>query len=230
MPSPKPSRYVHSGLMDCDARSDLLRICHPLRRITFNMRESVTTARKPGAIALLALLTLVTAWTIYQVPSWHGALGDPCRLASIGAAVTAVFLWATLMLGGRTIQSESIWLAVFLAAMPLVYVSRYLYAVQTNEGGSWLWLELSSVPIYAVLAWLGVRRSPWFLAAGIVLHGLGWDAWHYRHSTYIPDWYATGCLLVDLALAAYVAMRVAALRGVRSMSDEVRLKRIRGAA
>ena len=33
---------------------------------------------------------------------------------------------------------------------------------------------------------------------------------HYENSAYIPNWYAVACLLVDLALAAYVAARVPA--------------------
>ena len=55
---------------------------------------------------------------------------------------------------------------------------------------------------------LGVKRSPWFLAIGMALHGLAWDAWHYRKSNYIPDWYVIACLAVDLAFGAYIASRV----------------------
>jgi hypothetical protein len=64
--------------------------------------------------------------------------------------------------------------------------------------------------IFAAIAVLGVKRSPWFLAIGMVLHGLTWDTWHYKNSTYIPDWYVIACLAVDLALGAYVAARVPA--------------------
>jgi hypothetical protein len=67
---------------------------------------------------------------------------------------------------------------------------------------------------------LGVSRSPWFLAIGMVLHGLTWDTWHYRNSTYVPDWYATACLAVDLAFGAYVAARVPAYqRASRSETE-----------
>jgi len=61
---------------------------------------------------------------------------------------------------------------------------------------------------FAALALLGVKLSPWFLAIGIVVHGLAWDAWHYRNSTYIPDWYVIACLAVDLSFGAYVAARI----------------------
>jgi len=57
---------------------------------------------------------------------------------------------------------------------------------------------------------LGLKRSPWFLAIGIVLHGVAWDIWDYRNSTYMPDWYAIACLAADLTIGAYVAARVPA--------------------
>jgi hypothetical protein len=60
------------------------------------------------------------------------------------------------------------------------------------------------------LCQFGAKRSPWFLAIGVVLHGLAWDSWHYGNSTYIPDWYAIACFAVDLALGTYVAARVPA--------------------
>jgi hypothetical protein len=72
----------------------------------------------------------------------------------------------------------------------------------------WLWVEVLGTIIFVALAVLGVKRSPWFLAIGMVLHGLAWDTWHYRNSTYIPDWYAVACLTVDLAFGAYVVARI----------------------
>ena len=74
-----------------------------------------------------------------------------------------------------------------------------------------LWVEIAGVPVYATLAVLGLRRSPWFLAAGIAGHGLAWDSWHYYANTgYIPSWYAIGCFLVDLGLGLYIAARIPA--------------------
>jgi hypothetical protein len=96
-------------------------------------------------------------------------------------------------------------LAGFLVGMPLVYVSRYLFASTGRMANYWFWVEVLGTIIFVALAVLGLKRSPWFLAIGIVAHGLAWDIWHYRNSTYIPDWYATACLAVDLAFAAYVA-------------------------
>jgi hypothetical protein len=149
--------------------------------------------------------TLATAWFFDAVPSW-GFPFDPCILATVAAAITVVFLWVARWLGPRALASERLWLSGFLAGMPLVYVSRYLWKVERVQG-LWLGIELMGLLLFATLAWLGWKRSPGLLAAGIALHGVAWDCWHLR-SSYVPHWYALGCLLIDLTLGAYVAMRV----------------------
>jgi hypothetical protein len=101
-------------------------------------------------------------------------------------------------------------LAGFLVGMPLVYVARYLFASTGHTANFWFWVELLGTIIFIALAVLGVRRSPWFLVIGMVLHGVAWDTWHYGTSTYIPDWYVIACLAVDLAFGAYLAARVPA--------------------
>jgi len=111
-------------------------------------------------------------------------------------------------------------LAGFLVAMPLVYVARYLFAYTGRVASYWLWVEVLGTTIFVALAVLGVKRSPWFLAIGMVLHGLAWDAWHYRNSTYIPDWYVIACLAVDLSFGAYMAARVPAYQRASRMETE----------
>ena len=96
--------------------------------------------------------------------------------------------------------------------MPLVYVARYLFAATGGGPNYWFWVEVLGTAIFVALAVLGVKRSPWFLAIGMVLHGLAWDAWHYRNSAYIPDWYVIACLAVDLSFGAYMVARVTAYR------------------
>jgi hypothetical protein len=92
--------------------------------------------------------------------------------------------------------------------MPLVYVARYLFASTGRVANYWFGIEVLGTIIFVALAVFGVKRSPWFLAIGMVLHGLAWDVWHYRNSAYIPDWYVIACLAVDLAFGAYLAARV----------------------
>jgi hypothetical protein len=159
---------------------------------------------------LLIVASFVTVWMLYIAP-WQVS-GDPCLLAAVATGVVIVFLWATRWQGSRGVSFERNLLAAFLVAMPLVYVARYLFASTGGAAKHWLWIEVLGVIIFAALAVLGLKRSAWFLAIGIVAHGLAWDSWHYRKSTYIPDWYAISCLAVDLALGAYVAVRVPAYR------------------
>lgn len=105
------------------------------------------------------------------------------------------------------VAAERFVLAAFLAGMPVVYFAQYLAVAHGNaQPGGWLWLEFAGILIFATLAVLGLKVSPWFLVIGIVAHGLGWDSWHYRNSPYIADWYSTGCLLVDITIGAYAAV------------------------
>jgi len=159
----------------------------------------------------LAGATALTACTLAMVPSWRGTLADPCHQGAIAAAVTIAILFATRRMGSRGVALERVVMALFLAGMPLIYIAGWLVTGGGGAGRAWLAIELAGLPVYAALALLGLRRSAWFLAAGIAAHGLGWDAWHL-HSDYIPRWYAIGCLLVDVGLALYVAARAATWR------------------
>ncbi len=177
-----------------------------------------TIAQKTFQTVLLAAVSFVIAWTLYRVP-WQVS-GDPCLLAAAAVVVVVAFLWLTRWRGLRGANFERYLLAAFLVGMPVVYVVRYL-VVSTGGAANFIVLvELLGIPFFASLAVLGVRRSPWFLAIGIVVHGLAWDSWHYRNSTYIPDWYAMACLAVGLAFGAYVAARVPSYQRAARMETE----------
>ena len=170
----------------------------------------LTKVQNAIQIAVLIALSIITVWTLDMVPSWQAAR-DPFLLAAIAGAVTVACLWLTRWLGSRTVKFERAWLAAFLVGMPLVYVMGWL-AARDRAASSWIWVELLGLALFAVFAALGLKGSPWFLAIGIAGHGLAWDSWHYKNSAYVPPWYAVACLLVDLALGAYVAARVPAYR------------------
>ena len=172
-------------------------------------RAGLTTAQETVQTVLLIIVSVVGTWlSLYRIP-WHVS-GDPCLIAAAASGVIVTCLWLTRWRGSRAVIFERNLLAGFLLAMPLVYVARYLFASNGRAANYWFWVEVLGTIIFSALAVLGVKRSPWFLAIGMVLHGLAWDAWHYRHSTYIPDWYIIACLAVDLAFGAYVAARVPA--------------------
>jgi hypothetical protein len=163
--------------------------------------------------AALALATLLLAIGVAGVPTWHGALLDVCHHATIAGGLTLAVLFWTRRAGRRGIAVERRWCALFLAGMPLVYIIAWCVTGGGGGSGAWLWVELLGLPIYAALALLGLSRSPWYLVVGIAAHGIAWDAWHYAlHGAYIPSWYVTGCLLADVGISLYLAMRVPAWR------------------
>jgi len=157
---------------------------------------------------LLIVVSLVGTWlALFRVP-WQVS-ADPCLLASAATAIVALSLWLTRWRGLRGANVERNVIAGFLVLMPLVYLTRCIIA--TSQAATlWFWIEVLGTAIFVALAVFGVKRSPWFLAAGMVLHGLAWDSWHYQNSAYIPNWYVFGCLVVDIAFGAYVAARVPA--------------------
>lgn len=160
------------------------------------------------ALALMVSLTLIT---LYRIPSWQSTFTDPCHIASILCGATVLLMFITRLLGPRALAFEPIVMMLFLAGMPLVYIASYLI-MGDGFGSMWFWVEILGLPIYVLLAMLGLKRSPWFLVVGIAAHGLAWDIWHYPNSTYIPTWYATGCLFVDIGISIYLAARIPAWR------------------
>ena len=171
------------------------------------MHASLTIAQETVQTVLLVVVSFIGTWlALYRVP-WRVSI-DPCLIAAAAMAVIVICLWLTRWRGVRGVTFERYLLAGFLVYMAVVYVMRYLFASAGGAANHWLWVEILSVLIFAALAVLSVKSSPWFLAVGIALHGLAWDFWHYRNSPYMPDWYIIACLAMDVTLGAYVAARV----------------------
>ena len=98
---------------------------------------------------------------------------------------------------------EKLSIAIGLVVAALIYVG---FGVFSGSLG-WILTEVAGVAIYAVFAWLGLKKSGWFLAAGWALHPL-WDAGLHDYSTeFVPHWYINGCIGFDLFVAAYVIFR-----------------------
>jgi hypothetical protein len=104
----------------------------------------------------------------------------------------------------RDIVGRSL-LAIVLFGAAFSYV---VFAVQAGEGTFWVVGELVGVSIYGTMGLLGLRGSPWWLAAGWAAHPI-WDvALHYfgPGGSFAPVAYAITCLSFDLLVAAYVAV------------------------
>lgn len=159
-------------------------------------------------LGLCALaLALVLVWLL--APPWRDwQLLDPTTAAVVlgTASVSTVLL---LRASGRRGSRLERWiLAAFLAGMPVVYVAAWL---GQPAGTLWLALELAGLVLFGALAYLGLRGSAWYLAVGILAHGIGWDAWHHGAASFIADWYTLFCGGADVCIATYVATQVRAL-------------------
>jgi len=145
---------------------------------------------------------------------------DPCKLGTAAVAPVVVFLFVTRRRGVNGIAAEQRALAAVLALMPFIYVMR---AFGTGVQSSF-WLEALGVPLFCAIAVLGLVSSPWYLVVGLASHGIAWDAWHHARCSYVPAWYSACCLIVDFALAGYVASRIAIYNRYRYLRGNSRCR------
>ena len=147
----------------------------------------------PLVLATIALMRIVPG-----LPFMH--LDDPNHWGVLGFALTLIVLIGLWLRDIRGSRAERDLFVLFLVGMPIIYLADWF-----RFGGEPIWLavEIVGALIYWTLAYLAVRRSPWFLAGGIAAHAL-WDAWHYGSSTYVPDWYVIGCVVIDVAVGIYL--------------------------
>ena len=146
----------------------------------------------------LVLATIALLWIVPESPLRN--LDDPNHWGVLGFVLTLLVLVNLWMRGIRGSRTERDLFVLFLVGMPIIYLADW---VRFGGDGIWLWVELAGALVYWTLAYLAVRRSPWFLAGGIAAHAL-WDGWHYGSSTYVPDWYVVGCVVIDLAVGLYL--------------------------
>jgi hypothetical protein len=167
----------------------------------------------------LAALVLSTALSLLMVPDLHVRdLVEP----TVQAVILTPFV-LTMLLALRFAAAPPVWerrlLALFLLSMPTVYLG----ALALHGGDrTWVGIELAGQAAFAALAVAGLRGSGWLLVAGIAAHGVLWDLWHHGRAPFIPDWYATGCLIVDVGWALYAASRVAVWHGGASVERPAR--------
>lgn len=115
------------------------------------------------------------------------------------AAAAGVALAVPYVLYARRVH-----FAAGLVVAALIYV---VFAIARGTTGSLL-LELGGVVLFAAIAFLGMRYSVLWLAAGWALH-VGWDLLLHPvdASSYAPWWYPALCLGFDLAVAAGIIRR-----------------------
>lgn len=158
--------------------------------------------------ALIAFFGSIV-WAGFMVPDYPWRhLDDPAHLTVLGTPLMILAMIGVRAFGivrrWDSARAERILFAVFLAAMPSVYILSSVLAGAWNH----LPVEVAGQVLFAALAVLGLRSSPWFLAVGILGHGVGWDLWHRGQAGSVPTWYADTCLILDVGFSLYAAAQV----------------------
>jgi hypothetical protein len=98
----------------------------------------------------------------------------------------------------RTPVGELRLLALGLVSAAVIYLGLAL----VHGNARWLALEAAGVAGFGLLAWLGLRVSPWLLVLGWTAH-VFWDvAFHVdQPQTLVRAWYPLGCVGFDLIVA-----------------------------
>jgi hypothetical protein len=91
--------------------------------------------------------------------------------------------------------------ALLLTVIAAIYVG---FALQDGRQQVMI-QEITAASMFIVLAALGLWLSPYLWVVGLVLHS-AWDWQHHSHriQTQVPDYYPPVCIVVDVALAAFL--------------------------
>jgi hypothetical protein len=104
-------------------------------------------------------------------------------------------------------------MATGLVVAALIYGG---FAVAGAADPRWLGLEAAGLGLFGVVAWLGLRVSPWWLALGWAAHA-AWDVVHLdRAQGFVPAWYSLWCFALDLVVAGYLLGPATARRADRT--------------
>jgi hypothetical protein len=81
------------------------------------------------------------------------------------------------------------------------------FAVAAQAGLVWILIEFGHIIAFGTMGLLGLRGSPYLIAAGWALHPV-WDVGlHYiGPGTFAPWPYAIACVSFDLVVAAYIVL------------------------
>ena len=104
----------------------------------------------------------------------------------------------------RYTASTSCRLLVYaLGIAALIYI---LFAAAALEI-EWLAIELLGFTVFLTIAWLGLKRSYWYLATGWATHVL-WDIGLHSNNTpaFVPSWYPAFCMSFDMIVAVYIVL------------------------
>jgi hypothetical protein len=125
------------------------------------------------------------------------------------AAAIGVGLFATVI----GFDKERSFYPVVLIVIATLYL---LFAVMAGSTDS-LVAEVIPALVFVALAALGFRKSPWFVVAGLALHGI-FDFFHHVviANPGVPVWWPGWCLAYDVVAAVYLAVLILTRRTSRA--------------
>jgi hypothetical protein len=121
-------------------------------------------------------------------------------LAAILVAGSMAWLWFTPVADRRI--AEGITLAIIAA----IYIG---FALAERDATN-LVIEVAFAVAIVAVVFIGLEQSRYWLAGGLVAHGV-WDLLHHhRHPVLgtreVPRWYPPACLVYDFPLAIFVTL------------------------
>ena len=111
-------------------------------------------------------------------------------------------------------RRQNVVLAIGLVVTALLYV---IFASAGRASAAWVAVEVGGLLPFTLLAWLGLRTSPAWIALGWFLH-VGWDAGLHlgTHApTFVPAFFPVFCIGFDLVVGGYIAVHAYATRASR---------------
>lgn len=128
----------------------------------------------------------------------------------LGALAAGLLYWPLHHKRKRTILKA--WSRGLIIAA-LIYIVFLIFDFSLD----WFYIEFAGVLIYGGLAWLSLKKWPWFIVIGWIFHVL-WDIKVHPggYPGYVPIWYPPLCLGFDLAIAALLAYRLSLEKSLHS--------------
>ena len=94
----------------------------------------------------------------------------------------------------------------FYPVVLIVIATLYLLFAAMAKSTDSLVAEAIPALVFVAMAVLGFRKTPWFVVAGLALHGV-FDFFHHAviENPGVPAWWPGWCLAYDVVAAAYLA-------------------------
>lgn len=128
-------------------------------------------------------------------------------------AFTVGLLWALLFVfiaRRSSLRVEHLLYVGLLVVIAAIYVGL---AWWNDAPSSWIGMQAGGLLVYAILAWVGLKRAPIVVGIAILLHA-GWDLGHFLAvradalgARFLPPNYEVMCIGFDLLAGVYALAR-----------------------